>query len=91
MGCFGPGQTEQQKEERKQQKHNNKEIERQLKKDKLAFRATHRLLLLGNIFKRLSRCFVESKGGPWFGLSNGVHISSLFSLRGRRIGQEYNR
>ncbi|XP_046841752.1 guanine nucleotide-binding protein G(s) subunit alpha-like isoform X2 [Xenia sp. Carnegie-2017] len=47
MGCFGPGQTEQQKEERKQQKHNNKEIERQLKKDKLAFRATHRLLLLG--------------------------------------------
>lgn len=49
MGCFGSSYTEQEKEEQKRQKHNSKEIEKQLKKDKLTFRATHRLLLLGNI------------------------------------------
>lgn len=49
MGCFGSSYTEQEKEEKKKQKLNSKEIEKQLKKDKLTFRATHRLLLLGNI------------------------------------------
>ncbi|CAB3987741.1 Guanine nucleotide-binding G(s) subunit alpha [Paramuricea clavata] len=47
MRCFGSGRTEQEREEHKRQKHNSKEIEKQLKKDKLTFRATHRLLLLG--------------------------------------------
>ena len=33
--------------ERKRQKEVNKEIERQIEKDKLAYRRTHRVLLLG--------------------------------------------
>lgn len=59
MGCFGPGQTEQEREEHKRQKLNSKEIEKQLKKDKLTFRATHRLLLLGNILQLVRCCFID--------------------------------
>jgi hypothetical protein len=91
MGCFGPGQTEQQREEHKRQKHNSKEIEKQLKKDKLTFRATHRLLLLGNILNILRCCFVDLTRWLWLGLSIGIYISSFFLLRCWGIGQEYNR
>ncbi len=91
MGCFGPGQTEQEREEHKRQKHNSKEIEKQLKKDKLTFRATHRLLLLGNILNILRCCFIDLTSWLWLGLSISIYISSFFLLRCWRIGQEYNR
>lgn len=47
MGCFSGGITEEERETTKKQKSTNKKIEKQLKDDKIAYRATHRLLLLG--------------------------------------------
>ena len=91
MGCFGPGQTEQEREEHKRQKHNSKEIEKQLKKDKLTFRATHRLLLLGNILNILRCCFIDLKSWLWLGQWIDIYMCSFFLLRCWRIGQEYNR
>jgi len=45
MGCFRAGKTDEDDEMRKEA---NRKIEKQLQKDKQAYRATHRLLLLGN-------------------------------------------
>ena len=48
MGCCGiNGASREEAEERKIQIKKNKEIERQIQKDKQVYRATHRLLLLG--------------------------------------------
>ena len=48
MGCCGiNGASREEAEERKIQIKKNKEIERQIRKDKKVYRATHRLLLLG--------------------------------------------
>jgi len=44
MGCFRAGKTDEDDEMRKEA---NRKIEKQLQKDKQAYRATHRLLLLG--------------------------------------------
>ena len=45
MGCFGQGLNE----EERLRKETNKRIEKQLQKDKQAYKATHRLLLLGQL------------------------------------------
>jgi len=47
MGCFSqkPGKEN---DEDRSRREANKRIEKQLQKDKQAYRATHRLLLLGN-------------------------------------------
>jgi len=47
MGCFSqkPGKES---DEDRSRREANKRIEKQLQKDKQAYRATHRLLLLGN-------------------------------------------
>merc|ERR1719150_2705848 len=45
MGCCG--QAEEGDEERKKASKQNREIEKQIQKDKQVYRATHRLLLLG--------------------------------------------
>jgi GTPase SAR1 family protein len=48
MGCCGiNGNTKEEAEEEKRQRKTNKDIERQIQKDKQVYRATHRLLLLG--------------------------------------------
>ena len=55
MGCFGcldgagggAASNKEGKELEKQQRKTNKEIDRQIQKDKQVYRATHRLLLLG--------------------------------------------
>lgn len=47
MGCLGNNKTEDQRNEEKAQREANKKIEKQLQKDKQIYRATHRLLLLG--------------------------------------------
>ena len=48
MGCCGiNGNSKEEAEEEKKQRKTNKEIERQIQKDKQVYRATHRLLLLG--------------------------------------------
>lgn len=47
MGCLGNSKTEDQRNEDKEQRENNKKINKQLQKDKQIYRATHRLLLLG--------------------------------------------
>ena len=47
MGCFGGG-TSTDQEEKKRRKEANKRINQQIQKDKQLYRATHRLLLLGN-------------------------------------------
>lgn len=48
MGCCGiNGDTKEEAEEEKRQRKINKDIERQIQKDKQVYRATHRLLLLG--------------------------------------------
>ena len=49
MGCCGGnGSTSEQRRDVKTQKAASKAIEKQLKDDKITYRATHRLLLLGN-------------------------------------------
>lgn len=52
MGCLGNSKTEDQRNEEKAQREANKKIEKQLQKDKQIYRATHRLLLLGEFQKR---------------------------------------
>ena len=48
MGCCGlNGESKEEAEDVKRQRQTNKEIERQIQKDKQVYRATHRLLLLG--------------------------------------------
>ena len=48
MGCCGiNGASKEEVEEEKRQRKQNKEIDRQIQKDKQVYRATHRLLLLG--------------------------------------------
>ena len=44
MGCFKPSKED---EDEKVRREANRRIEKQLQKDKQAYRATHRLLLLG--------------------------------------------
>ncbi|XP_062235910.1 guanine nucleotide-binding protein G(olf) subunit alpha-like [Platichthys flesus] len=46
MGCLG-GQTEEERLDEKAKREANKKIERQLQKERQAYKATHRLLLLG--------------------------------------------
>lgn len=45
MGCFGTTKTD--ADEEKKRREANRKIEKQLQKDKITYRATHRLLLLG--------------------------------------------
>jgi len=47
MGCLN-GKLDKENEDEKSRREANKKIEKQLQKDKQAYRATHRLLLLGN-------------------------------------------
>ncbi|CAB1318005.1 unnamed protein product, partial [Coregonus sp. 'balchen'] len=47
MGCLGNSKTEDQRLDEKAQREANKKIERQLQKERQAYKATHRLLLLG--------------------------------------------
>lgn len=51
MGCFGGSSSKNDTEEEKRRKEANKRIEKQIQKDKQIYRATHRLLLLGNSIK----------------------------------------
>jgi len=50
MGCFGSAQKAD-VDEYKKGRERNKEIDKQINKDKQLYRATHRLLLLGNVFR----------------------------------------
>ena len=51
MGCFGRSTSgKSDAEESKRRKEANKKINQQIQKDKQVYRATHRLLLLGNFF-----------------------------------------
>uniref|UniRef100_A0AAY4BG73 Guanine nucleotide-binding protein G(Olf) subunit alpha n=1 Tax=Denticeps clupeoides TaxID=299321 RepID=A0AAY4BG73_9TELE len=47
MGCLGNSKTEDQRIDEKAQREANKKIEKQLQKERQAYKATHRLLLLG--------------------------------------------
>lgn len=48
MGCLGNSKTtEDQGVDEKERREANKKIEKQLQKERLAYKATHRLLLLG--------------------------------------------
>lgn len=53
MGCFGNNITAEERETDRRQRNTNKKIEKQLRDDKIAYRATHRLLLLGNNSRRV--------------------------------------
>lgn len=63
MGCLGNSKTEDQRNEEKAQREANKKIEKQLQKDKQIYRATHRLLLLGESSKWEVLCCVFGAGG----------------------------
>lgn len=54
MGCFRNGGIT---DDEKKQRNANKKIERQLREDKIAYRATHRLLLLGK-FRTIEEVFM---------------------------------
>lgn len=47
MGCLGNSKTEDQRIDEKAQREANKKIDKQLQKERQAYKATHRLLLLG--------------------------------------------
>ncbi|KAG7255094.1 hypothetical protein CRUP_029485 [Coryphaenoides rupestris] len=47
MGCLGGSQTEDQRQDERARREANKKIEKQLQKERQAYKATHRLLLLG--------------------------------------------
>jgi guanine nucleotide-binding protein G(s) subunit alpha len=47
MGCFGSAAAKTDHDDAKKGKETNKKINQQLQKDKQVYRATHRLLLLG--------------------------------------------
>ncbi|CAL8312694.1 unnamed protein product [Merluccius merluccius] len=47
MGCLGGSKTEDQRLDEKARREANKKIEKQLQKERQAYKATHRLLLLG--------------------------------------------
>lgn len=51
MGCLGNSKTEDQRIDEKAQREANKKIEKQLQKERQAYKATHRLLLLGKLRK----------------------------------------
>lgn len=53
MGCLGNSKTEDQRIDEKAQREANKKIEKQLQKERQAYKATHRLLLLGNILQNI--------------------------------------
>lgn len=55
MGCLG-GKTEEERLDEKAKREANKKIERQLQKERQAYKATHRLLLLGEKPVCLSVC-----------------------------------
>lgn len=50
MGCLGNSKTEDQRIDEKAQREANKKIEKQLQKERQAYKATHRLLLLGKAY-----------------------------------------
>ena len=60
MGCFGNNLGD---DENKKQKETSKKIEKQLRDDKIAYRATHRLLLLGNNFWSCMAVLLGFEGG----------------------------
>lgn len=55
MGCLGNSKTEDQRIDEKAQREANKKIEKQLQKERQAYKATHRLLLLGKIVQMGAR------------------------------------
>ena len=63
MGCFGNNITDEEQETNRRQKNTNKKIEKQLRDDKIAYRATHRLLLLGNNFSSCVAVLLGFEGG----------------------------
>lgn len=52
---MGNSKTEDQRIDEKAQREANKKIEKQLQKERLAYKATHRLLLLGCCIERYAR------------------------------------
>ena len=63
MGCFGNNITDEEQETNRRQKKTNQKIEKQLRDDKIAYRATHRLLLLGNNFSSCMAVLLGFEGG----------------------------
>ena len=47
MSCFGGDLPEDERETLKQQRRHQNDIDAQLRQDKITYKATHRLLLLG--------------------------------------------
>lgn len=71
MGCLGNSKTEDQRIDEKAQREANKKIEKQLQKERQAYKATHRLLLLGKARKMV---FDKDVGSPLFSVSSPAHI-----------------
>ena len=65
MGCFGRSASKSDAEESKQRKEANKRINQQIQKDKQVYRATHRLLLLGNLLQKFLCRFGKSLKAPF--------------------------
>lgn len=59
MGCFGGSNSRNDSaEEDRKRKEANKRIEKQIQKDKQIYRATHRLLLLGQYYLSYVTCHI---------------------------------
>lgn len=57
MGCLG-GKTDEERLDEKAKREANKKIEKQLQKERQTYKATHRLLLLGEMPPSLSIYFI---------------------------------
>lgn len=73
MGCFGGGGSRDAEEDKKR-KEANKKIEKQIQKDKQIYRATHRLLLLGELYYLIKVAHLSM-------LTFKIKISSMFLAR----------
>ena len=51
VGCFGSAATKEKVRQKRQQEEQNKRINEQIQKDKKLYKATHRLLLLGEFLE----------------------------------------
>lgn len=85
MGCLG-GKTEEERLDEKSKREANKKIERQLQKERQAYKATHRLLLLGQIPVCLSLTHLSPMFPSQVVLSHPhLSVSHLSVCRCRRI------
>lgn len=85
MGCFGSQSSKASQDDSKNQKRRSDAITRQLQKDKQVYRATHRLLLLGESYQRF---FPYLRKIPSVNLTTSSSTFDILQVIGKRSLQQ---